>query len=221
MSTTATATKSSPILFSGPMVRAILDGRKTQTRRVVKPQLVRLETPRGRNKAAAGWLNFRALPCPYGQPGDELWVREAFGVVRFVGVHDGDIHESKVVYSADEPKQKPLRWTPSIHMPRCASRITLTVKAVRVERLQDISEADAIAEGVEPNWIGDLNPPGGMAWDANEHGWNPYDGDESQEGFPAVTAKESFRGLWQSINGPGSWDANPWVWVIEFERKQS
>lgn len=217
----STATKSRPIRQYDWEVRAILDGRKTQTRRVVKPQpvhkpevylepgdviwrccdLVRLENPRGRNKAAAGWLNCRTLPCPYGKPGDELWVRETWGEVRYVAVAGMRPRDSKIVYRADDPVDRTMRWSPSIHMPRWASRITLTVKAVRVERLQDISEADAYAEG-----CGSYTPA--------------YVSGGEIVGPDGVMPSDEFVDLWKSINGPDSWDANPWVWVVEFERKQ-
>lgn len=183
-----------PILFSAPMVRATLDGSKTQTRRVVKL------TDSGRVKEPGSPRNWHlddpdaVLACPYGQPGDRMWIREtwAYHVQAIGAVCDED---GPFVYAADTfGKQYRLceKWTPSIHMPRWASRILLEISAVRVERLQDISEEDAIAEGC----INSLHLQGGRF------------------------AKENFEHLWWTINGDGSWEANPWVWVVEFKRVQ-
>jgi hypothetical protein len=178
-----------PILFNAPMVRAILNGSKTQTRRVVKGMALLWLRPDGFTP------EFTALPenglCPYGQPGDRLWVRETFQ--RFTD--DGEIlykadpagFEAMNEYKRDECLEA--RWRPSIHMPRQLSRITLEITAVRVERLQEISEADAMAEGIPHS---EVSPPD--------------------------MGRFTFRHLWESINGPGSWDSNPWVWVIEFRR---
>lgn len=181
-----------PILFSGAMVRAILNGRKNQTRRVVRPD---------------GDPTDSALRCPYGAPGDRLWVRETWAVGRvFDRTRPAEIptveRDVPVWWRADgfaEESDNRGRWRPSIHMPRWASRITLDIVSVRVERLQAITEADAFAEGVEAN---------------------PYvmcDGttDEAM----SISARDNFRALWDSINGKRlgcSWGANPWVWVVEF-----
>ena len=193
--------KERPIIFSGPMVRALLDGSKTQTRRVVSqrhlPQIDLSRFP-----LIAHW----SKPKPYGHTGDRLWVRESWapdppcdgtwGYTEWAGCREGRIagvperfrHPQHCIYAATW-KGAPLRWTPSIHMPRWASRITLDVTGVRVERLQDISRGDAMAEGCPfPNMAQGDDP---RAWYAQ---------------------------LWNSINGPGSWDANPWVWVVEFRR---
>lgn len=215
---TTTATKSRPILFSGPMVRAILDGRKTQTRRAVKdvPDWCLSGDVAAITNGAGEWaisqLGTRprvwppdpksGFTCPYGQPGDELWVRETW---RPLSEFDPS-PETGAAYWADshvglERRNGDAKWRPSIHMPRWASRITLTVTAVRVERLQDISEADAIAEGCS-EFYGDI--------------MNINDG---HVGTATRPRRFAFRDLWQSINGPDSWDANPWVWVVEFERK--
>lgn len=180
-------TKERPILFSAPMVRAILEGRKTQTRRVAKPREVTAAITRG----LMGGTNPAFGPCPYGQPGDRLWVRETWRIERrgsdyfidFAADTGSPSMTRTVVVDAEALATKNMRWRPSIHMPRWASRITLDVKTVRVERLQDISEADANAEG-------------GLS----------------------LRGPNCFQCLWESINGPDSWDANPWVWVIEFER---
>jgi hypothetical protein len=143
--------------------------------------------------------------CPYGQPGDRLWVREAFIHEPADYVWEASVsipcRPATTVYRADAGDPRGGRWTPSIHMPRSLSRITLEVTAVRVERLQDISEADAIAEGIErrgPGW----------AW---------YSDPKAYTMQPIV----SYCDLWEQINGPGSWDANPWVWVVEFNRVEA
>lgn len=193
-----------PILFSGEMVRAILAGAKTQTRRIVKGD-------------ADEWLganmspSFVAAPsnglCPYGYVGDRLWVKETFSA-RGVFEQSGRIAYRASCENGREPHGLP--WTPSIFMKRAASRITLELTAVRVERLNDITEMDAEAEGVEKNE--GLNP-----W-TPEDGWLKYPLDENLEDFPAFTAKESYRTLWESINGAGSWASNPWVWVLSFRR---
>lgn len=196
--------KERPILFSAPMVRAILAGTKTQTRRVVKPRPM----PAGGWTVAARPRGFEitywdsdeqercGIACPYGKPGDRLWVRETFAKI------DGQTQpwietDYRATYTHGDRLGDTLgikkRWTPAIHMPRAASRITLEVTGVRVERLQAISASDAIAEGI---------PRGGPE--------NP-DGIEQRE----------YRTLWESINGPASWDANPWVWVIEFDRVEA
>lgn len=201
-----------PILFNGPMVRAIIEGQKTVTRRVVKG-------------AAAKWLidftpefvaDRKNDLCPFGQPGDRLWVRESFADLRGTGIEhrpDPAGPLSRYAFAADSPpgsasdearKDFGVKWKPSIHMPRIACRILLEITAVRVERLQDISEEQAEAEGTAG---------------CVPYCQSPYDSD----GAPAcdcmnLTYKESFQALWHSINGAKSWDANPWVWVVEFRR---
>jgi hypothetical protein len=183
--------KERPILFSGPMVRAILAGIKTQTRRVVKSDRLigatdaYMATPEGQAKQLIG--------CPYGHPGHRLWVREAFGLV--VSDRDGPRPES-IIFRADGNEGWDGKWRPSIHMPRWASRGLLEITALRVERLQEISEADALAEGAR-NWAAEQDTP-------------VRDLDE---------ARLQFRALWTDINGGESWDANPWVWVVEFKHK--
>ncbi len=184
-----------PILFSAPMVRALLAGTKTQTRRLIKPQ------PTGNadvqfHVAAALTIapDGKQLRCPYGQPGDRLWVREAtinveeHGYVGPVYV-ESEEGESCLIYGLGPPddmteiEPHDLRKRPSIHMPRSYARITLEITAVRVEQLQEISDEDAVAEGM-----------------------------------PIDDAKHDYSLLWDRINGPGSWAANPWVWVVEFRR---
>jgi hypothetical protein len=196
--------KERPILFSGPMVRALLDGSKTQTRRVVKPRKDANFGCMLMPRELAGEINQGEYSnCPYGQPGDRLWVRESL----FLSTETNRHHYSAtgialpgVDYEAEPPPAigLPARSIPSIHMPRWASRITLEIVSVRVERLQDISEADAIAEGVTDTGAIIL---GRMAEDVT----GPI---------------AEYAVLWESINGPGSWDANPWVWVVEFKRVQ-
>jgi hypothetical protein len=192
--------KERPILFNGPMVRAVLEGRKTMTRRIAKRLLLGL--PQAEMNAQ----------CPYGQPGDRLWVRET---------HKGwYTYQSQqyVCYASDNsthivrrPEGHPEggmllgechadKWRPSIHMPRWASRITLEVTGLRVERLCEITEADARAEGVE---CFDDTKTFRSYWD---------------DFCVCLSAKDSFQTLWAKINGPDSWDANPWVWVVEFRR---
>lgn len=187
--------KERPILFSAPMVRAILDGRKTQTRRVVKfiPELgdpkywckMAVSEPAKLSFLAGDYTRY----CPYGQPFERLWVKETFSAHGAFGV------SGRVCYRADIPDGREphgAHWRPSIFMPRLASRITLEITAVRVERLQAISRGDAMAEGCPfPN----------MAKGDNPRHW--------------------YADLWAAINGPDSWAANPYVWVIEFKRKAS
>lgn len=186
--------KERPILFSAPMIRAILNGTKTQTRRVAKLTANgHVKEPGGHRRWHTADFDAR-LACPYGQPGDRLWVRETWA-------HDDE--DNALFYradvgqggDADDWERNRLdgapryRWRPSIHMPRTASRITLEITSVRVERLQDISRGDAMAEGCPfPN----------MAKGDDPRQW--------------------FRGLWESINGPESWQADPLVWVVEFKR---
>jgi hypothetical protein len=187
--------KERPILFSAPMVCAILAGTKTQTRRVVKPRGLPCWSVQPADIP-------RILPfCPYGQPGDRLWVREAFGDCTKGADIMAGMHYDPPLYRADADSygllghdglgpvyEEEIRWRPSIHMPRKFSRITLEVTDVRVERLQDISEADAKAEGCGPAT-------------AYPHQY-----------------RDAYAALWEQINGPGSWAANPWVWVVEFKR---
>lgn len=199
-----------PILFSAPMVRALLDGRKTQTRRIYKNR----KHPDFGCDMAASELACEAQHvinrcCPYGQPSDLLWVREN-GWERPERspkmMRDGADTWAPYYYDADyeanatrenefaEFKEWGFKRRPSIHMPRWASRITLEIISVRVERLQDISEADVKAEGITL-----LRMVKGLL----RKDWTP---------------QRSYSELWEQINGPGSWAANPWVWVIEFRR---
>lgn len=187
-----------PILFSGPMVRAILEGRKTQTRRLVKPQ------PPDHEKATRHHQRILVPRCPYGGAGDRLWVRETF---KFCGetIEGRDRYR----YRADEnPATDGFVWKPAIHMPRRACRLVLEVTAVRVERLQDISEADAKAEGLIQH-KGDL-----YTWWASGH--------ERLDQYlrnAHLLAVDAYRHLWDYINAKRApWASNPWVWVVEFKR---
>lgn len=202
--------KERPILFSAPMVRAILEGRKTQTRRIIKKPMDEVpDYARGwkhNGYAFYGKINGgdMAVPfiCPYGQRGDRLWVRETWANTEADGLvfkADGERDFRTPCGTVSERSA----WKPSIHMPRTFSRITLEITDVRVERLQDISEADAIAEGCGKS-------KGGMF----------CGGPHKAHGTPTQhnTAKEAYSHLWESINGAGSWDANPWVWVISFRK---
>lgn len=201
-----------PILYSGPMVRAILEDRKTMTRRIMKPQPhagVRSSpfVPSGIEDGHG-----REVRCPYGEPGDRLWVRESFWGCDLPGygdqpcvVYDDEWRGKE--YRAAEPRPWARKFgrIPSIHMPRDCSRITLEIVRVRVERLNDISEADAQAEGADA-----LN----------------FDNCGAAElallDMPLMDVGTPYRNgfafLWECINGAGSWAANPWVWAVEFRR---
>lgn len=197
------------------MVRALLEGRKTQTRRMVKPQPVfdpssampwvdEGPTPSGAGRCGR---SLRLDECPYGQPGDLLWVRESWayyggdeylyqkepGAVQFRATHDND---GRVPAWARDgtPFCDNKGWRPSIHMPCWACRLVLRVKAVRVERVQSIGMADAIAEGMTPTWNG-----------------------ESEPGVACLSEVDQFAALWCKINGEESWGSDPWVWVVTFE----
>jgi len=179
--------KERPILFSAPMVRAILEGRKTVTRRALKMPHGFWET------SATGELVPIPAKCPYGKPGERLWVREAHSL----GLGFASQPLTHVTYRADMQevgRNDEFNWRPSIHMPRWASRILLEITEVRVERLQSISRSDIRAEGVQcpPELASDDVSPNYRDW------------------YPAA-----FRELWNSTGG--DWDANPWVWVVEFK----
>lgn len=196
------------MIFNADMVRAVLNGSKTQTRRMLTPrhlELIGLAARSGEcyplesGQQHANSQSYYCEFCPFGAVGDRLWVRETFSVVPRTayaaseGVQQvicpDDSHEAAIFRAGWEHSSGGIRWRPSIHMPRWASRITLEITGVRVERLQDISEADAKAEGAPAECcvIGDKHFLG-------------------------------FRSLWRSIYEEESWQANPWVWVIEFKR---
>lgn len=209
--------KERPILFSAPMVRALFDGSKTQTRRVLK-QATGLSLSVDMHdiepaKAVLSWLigdgpgypvmeQVKVINCPYGQPGDQLWVREAWRYGKeFDDWKPSDM--PKEVGMWFEASGSAPSWMgklrPSIHMPRWASRINLEITGVRVERLHACNEMDARAEGV--------------GYDTD--GWFDY----MMPGTQCCTSpRASYQTLWESINGAGSWEANPWVWVVEFKR---
>lgn len=212
-----------PILFSGPMVRALLDGRKTQTRRVINPQPYDFVTDGKRYWNASGCVGGRI--CISDQHlaslhrravGDRLYVREAWHAARSLDrvkprdiPRDADIEHAATARSYAEIGLKG-RQRPGIHMPRWASRLTLTVTDVRVERLNDCSEVDAIAEGVaQYPCEGDGRGPGATYWTA-------------QQGadISRTTPVAAYAALWDSINGAGAWDANPWVIAISFTVEQ-
>jgi len=196
-----------PILFSTPMVQAILTGKKTQTRRVINPQ------PRCELRQHYGtWNEYQegidqatgsnwgyGYKCPYGKQGDILWVRETWN--RSDCNCEFSCTHPPYIYKADGWSDDG-GWKPSIHMPREACRLFLKIKDIRVERLQDISEEDALKEGFKPGYESIGN---GKFEDVLEREW---------------TAVDEFRELWQELNlkrGYG-WNINPWVWIVEFER---
>lgn len=238
-----TTTKERPILFSGQMVRALLSGQKTQTRRVLKPQPTHFNPVGVPRRARPDSGPSDVVHCPYGQPGDgrreapsrevhgcragahplgraaralqpeaggacagcgavvnsshrvggsRLWVRETWAAPHAYDHLPPRLipQDARFHYAASEDRGG-LMWRPSIHMPRWASRITLEITEVRVERLQGISDEDLAAEGIQ-----------GLIDAGVDHDGTPRD---------------TYRVLWESINGPGSWDANPWVWGIAFK----
>jgi len=236
--------KERPIIFSRDMVRAIVDGTKTQTRRVLKPWPTIQDDglPNAHREGEVCMSKFTGyplvirqhkklgkitmpLPCPYGAEGDRLWVRETWGLTdvpvyllkRNAIVHPEHEGYAAAIYKADgrwdTPNSKDsgaFIWCPSIHMPRWASRITLEIVNVRVERLQDISDDDVSAEGIGCRWY-NVGPY------VNSFPMYPAF-PEREGGFP--TERAAFEVLWDSINAKRgfSWDMNPFVWVIEFRR---
>ena len=204
------------MIFNGEMVRAILDGRKTQTRRIMAPQPE--PCPRGGHwwpsnvfktmlhvedemqNGKGGWGGLVGDACPFGDVGDRIWVREAFA--------SGLSTKSTLAYRATHKREDledgfydTIKWTPSIHMPRWASRILLEITGVRVERLNAISEEDARAEGIIDGGCLNCGEP-----------------EPCRCANPEPDATDAFAYLWQSIYGQESWNADPWVWVIEFKR---
>lgn len=222
-----------PILFSGPMVRALLAGTKTQTRRILKPQPEQFPIDDKGTLCEVGVIHVEGDALPrihHGRVitaqklkcavGDRLWVREAHAIVPrtayrgSIGVgtiaqmeHPTDEYSAALFREGFDRSGRPL-WRPSIHMPRWASRLTLTVTDVRVERLQDCSEADAIAEGIEDvtKEVASSDPSLRFRKRYRDGGWNGY----------VDTAAGSYASLWTEINGPGSWETNPWVAAYTF-----
>ena len=203
-----------PIIFSAPMVRALLDGSKTQTRRIVKGEALQWLV---RDKFTPGFVAVTGNRlCPYGQPGDQLWVRETHWMDKrdttlAVMNVDGFVVAMNGSETGQESNPEELglnhfwKLRPSIHMPRWASRITLEITGVRVERLQDISEKDCWAEGIEQ-----------VMHDFSDEELCVM---AKRIGCSIEDAKPIYALLWESINGPCSWAANPWVWVVEFNVK--
>lgn len=245
-----TEPKERPILFAAPMVLAILAGRKTVTRRVLKPQPTRITSNAGKPiwhmKLRAGFINstdehtwpatmtrahrdqdgnvYPAV-CPYGSAGERLWVRERWRTARKVDADSPATIAKKAREAGYERPWAPIRYEAdgatvnwdvgvwgepgksrvSLHMPRWASRLTLEVVSVRVERLHDITEEDARAEGIEGPGPGVCDSKGTPGYSVLNVGtWS--------------TAREAFSFLWEAINGPESWEANPWTWVVNFRR---
>jgi hypothetical protein len=193
--------KERPILFSGEMVRAILDGRKTQTRRVVKingsiPMMVTDKSIEPWNGTKEQLINAMVLAghrCKYGRAGDRLWVKETHFMLGEKPIYRAscqlDQHGKEDWWVSDGLMIPDIKWKPSIFMRRKHSRITLEIVSVRVERLKHITHEDCIREGCKPH---------------------PCQ--------PSQSCNGDYERLWESINGAGSWDANPWVWVIEFKK---
>lgn len=223
-----------PIILKAHEVRGILDGRQTQLRRIMKLQ------PENEPEWAGGWnihskhisvavdvfnqmrgkmLRNDPTPCPYGKPGDRLWGRETWND----NWCDEVLYRATIGGTAREAgySREPV-WRPSSQMPRQRSRILLEIVSVRVERLIDISEEDCVAEGIEGRTIGDT-----MEGDYQEF-WRDYlkptsfmegeDGEDVEVENHFYMPSESYQSLWESINGKGSWDASPWVWVVEFKQ---
>lgn len=204
--------KARPILFSAAMIRALLAGTKTQTRRVMKPQPVSGSVSWGCiGGQGFGFIDAdRVFHCPYGQLGDLLWVRETWAPradeessFRRWFLHSEPERTGprpECLFAADGGDPFIERWRPSIHMPRAVSRLTLRITDVRVQRLKDIDGLDAIAEGLSSR----DTPGNSWHWDR-----------DATLGFSAPW--RAYRALWESINGEGSWATNPWVWALTFE----
>jgi len=230
--------KERPILFSAPMVRAILEGRKTQTRREVKPQPVangyRYSQSLGilchcdylppdclvcGDDNAQPFLDSPEIRCPYGIPGDRLYARETWAAPHAYDHLPPRLipRDARIHYAATEDRGGML-WRPSIHMTRFASRITLEITGIRVERLQEISEEDAKAEGLSAiSKDGTLIKYGIADRDGlpgnDDHGWHWQEWERDP--------RNAYHKLWEQINGAGSAVADPWVWVVEFKRAEA
>jgi hypothetical protein len=226
--------KERPILMNGAMVRAVLDGSKTQTRRIVKKVGLAAPAPQSVIDGAATYAGGMVAHCPYGQPGDRIWVRETWGVISHAWDEACNLidwvpdrpataisempfgqgyYSGHVIYAADgafewsgdddgdgEPRSA---WHPSIHMPRRASRIQLEIVSVRVERLQDISDADIVAEGIDMEALAESQDRYDIVC-------------KGSDASGRATERTAWRDLWESTGG--DWDANPWCWAITFKR---
>lgn len=233
--TTLAAIKERPILFSGPMIQAIQDNRKTMTRRIVKPQPVGMDglhcgtpssfdaydlTDDDDRPTGFGFRTETGIwPCPYGKPGERLWVRETFleldhdhwhypGKPRdWIEPYSGKGRRNACAYRADcdaEAERCRIelgyrKWKPAIHMPRWTSRYDLELVSVRVERLQWITYDDIAAEGINDAVVDQTII-------------------QTAASYSMTVRRYLFSSLWEKINGAGSWEADPWVWVIEFKR---
>jgi len=211
--------KTRPILFSGPMVRALLAGEKTQTRRIIKsqpysngyhfdgqeilchndylpPSAMLMDVKFGNYIDTISNLEGWESLCPYGQPGDRLYVRETWNFNKNA-IGSAREEDGPFEYAADGHKSQTIddRWWPSIHMPRYASRIMLEITKVRIEQLHDITDDDAYDEGVQ-TWAAEVQENGNK--------------------FSSI--RSAWQALWEGINGVESWKSNPWVWVVEFKR---
>jgi len=227
-----------PIPFNAPMVRAVLDGSKTQTRRIVKPRYPCEIAERDDGSTWPWYPDYVTggdgdgwVACPYGVAGDRLWVRESWRAPHALdelspkGIADACLNAGYVApwcpiqyeacgsrnsamdwleFGSTPNSAKPGRYRHARLMPRWASRITLEVTGVRVERLQAISEADAKTEGITPREVRQF-------W---LYGADP----EERAAIYRRAAVDPYRELWESINGAGSWDANPWVWMVDFKQ---
>ena len=226
--------KERPILMNCAMVRAVLDGSKTQTRRIVKKVGLAAPAPQSVIDGAATYAGGMVAHCPYGQPGDRIWVRETWGVISHAWDEACNLidwvpdrpataisempfgqgyYSGHVIYAADgafewsgdddgngEPRSV---WHPSIHMPRRASRIQLEIVSVRVERLQDISDADIVAEGIDMEALAESQDRYDIVC-------------KGSDASGRATERTAWRDLWESTGG--DWDANPWCWAITFKR---
>lgn len=211
--------KERPINFKTFEVQATLDQRKSQFRRIVKPQgksvcfdvvMHKDGTDKWPRNLDADERFISYMKCPYGQPGDRLWVRETWNnEAEYYFIYKADAENGRMYLGTDDEGPQyanidDFKWKPSIFMPREACRIFLEVVDVRVERLQEISEEDAIAEGINED-----------DFEANANSYN-YVGSRATDHIPP--AKFTYKQLWESINGKGSWQKNPWVWVVTFKR---
>ncbi len=237
--------KERPIIFSAPMVRAILEGGKTQERRVVKRQDEVLQSGDG-VEIWTGFMGWEPMGeaislCPHGVPGDRLWVREAFARVPATAYRCSDgVHQTTdpgdpdmcAVYREGWERSSPGGWRSPALMPRWASRITLEITGIHVERLQGITEGDATAEGatMRPSCNGFRHANPGWSMDWSRVGEFSRFATAAQRGQKApltegdislTTARYAFANFFDRIHGRGFWDANPWVWVIEFNKLET